>query len=449
LTTSRDRAQPLLATSHAGAGCYPAGRMPAPTWWPEGGLWRHPEFLRLWAAQMVSAFGSRITRTALPILAVLALGRGDAALGVLAALQLGPAVAVALVAGGLVDRGAKRRILVAADLVRAVLVASLPIAAWLGHLTMIHIYVVAAGVGAATSLFRITDGAFLPALVGIPYLAEGNAKLEATEATAEIAGPAAGGALIGLLGAPLAVLVDAATYLWSAVMLGSIRAPAGAAPPRPDGDGGGSLADDLRVGLGAVFGPPILRRLVLAEMALSVAGGTFMALYAIYCLRDLHLSATAFGVVISVGGIGSLAGAALSRRLPRSIGLGPTLIVLSAIATGGLFLIPAAGLVGGGAPMFALLVAHQLVGDGAAVAYEVNAVTLRQTLLPPAQLGRANAAIMACTTSMMLGSALAAGALGGVIGTDTILYIGPGIGLAAPVALFGLRALAEIPRSDR
>jgi len=422
--------------------------MPAPSWWPERGLWRHPEFLRLWAAQMVSAFGSRITRTALPILAVLALGRGDAALGVLAALQLGPAVAVALVAGGFVDRGSKRRILVAADLIRAALVGSLPVAAWLGHLTMAHIYVVAAGVGAATSLFRITDGAFLPALVGVAHLAEGNAKLESTEATAEIAGPAAGGALIGLLGAPLAVLVDAATYVWSAIMLGSIRAAAGAAPPRTEAPPGGHLADDLRTGLRAVFGPPIIRRLVIAEMALNVTGGTFMALYAVFCLRDLHVGPAAFGAVISMGGVGALGGALVSRRLPRSIGLGPSLIVLSAIAAASLALIPVAGLVGGGAPMFALLVVHQLIGDGAAVAYEVNAVTLRQTILPHAQLGRANAAIVACTTSMMLGSALAAGALGDTIGTSTVLYIGPGIGLVAPIALLGLRALVEIPRSD-
>src|SRR5450432_1075520 len=271
--------------------------MPAPSWWPERGLWRHPEFLRLWAAQIVSAFGSRITRTALPVLAVLALAQGDTALGALSALTWGPAVAVALVVGGHVDRGSKRRILVACDLFRAALVASLPIAAWLGALTMVHVYLVAAGVGAASSLFRITDGAFLPVLVGTPHLAEGNAKLEATEAIAEIAGPAAGGPLIGALGAPIAVLVDAATYLWSAVFLGRIRTrePRAIAHVGVRGPG---LRADLGVGLRAIFGPPVIRRLVIAEMALSITGGFFSAMYALYCLRDLELSTAMFGVVI-------------------------------------------------------------------------------------------------------------------------------------------------------
>ena len=407
--------------------------------WPTGGLWRHREFLQLWAAQIVSAFGSRITRTALPVLAVVSLDQGDGAMGALAALQLGPMIAVALVAGGFVDRGSKRRILVAADLVRAALVASVPIAAWAGRLTMLHVDLVAAGVGAATALFRIADGAFLPILVGAEHLAEGNAKLEATEATAEIAGPGAAGALIGLLGAPLAVLVDAATYVWSAVFLGAI-----ATRETPQPHAAVDLRGDLIVGVRAVFGPPVIRRLVIAEMALALTGGFFAALYALWCLRDLHLSTPMFGVVISMGGVGALIGAAISREVTRAIGLGPTMIIATAIVAAGCFLIPAASAFGGGAAI-AILVMHQLTSDGAAVAYTVNAVTLRQTMLSHAELGRANAAIVACTNAMMLTSALAAGALGSLMGTRGALVVGPAIGLVAPIALWGLRGLREIP----
>jgi MFS family permease len=190
----------------------------------ERGLWQHADFLRLWSAQAISAFGSRITRTALPIIAVRTLGQPEAIIGVLAAMQLAPGVLLAMVAGGFVDRGRKRRILVASDLIRAGLVASLTFAWAFGALSMLQVVLAGAGVGAATALFQITDVAYLPSLIGRRRLVEGNAKLETTEAIAEITGPASAGALIAALGAPVAVAIDAASYLWSAFMLGRIRA---------------------------------------------------------------------------------------------------------------------------------------------------------------------------------------------------------------------------------
>src|SRR5207302_10505818 len=119
-----------------------------------------------WAAQIISAFGSRITRTALPIIAVNALGEPEAIVAVLAALQLAPGVVLALFAGGFVDRSRKRRILIAADLFRALVILSLTAAWAFGALSMIHVILVGALVGAASALFQITDLAYLPVLVG-------------------------------------------------------------------------------------------------------------------------------------------------------------------------------------------------------------------------------------------------------------------------------------------
>src|SRR5688500_17334642 len=180
-------------------------------------LWHHRDFRRLWAAQAVSAFGSRITRTALPIIAVASLGVAESQIGVLAALQYAPGVLLAVFAGGFVERSRKRPILIAADLLRAALVASIAVAWWAGGLTMAHVIVVGGVVGALSALCVITDRAYLPHLIGKPQLPEGNAKLETTEAIAEIGGPALGGKLIDLIGAPIAMLLDAASYLWSAV----------------------------------------------------------------------------------------------------------------------------------------------------------------------------------------------------------------------------------------
>jgi MFS family permease len=433
----------------------------------ERDLWRHADFLRLWAAQAVSAFGSRITRTALPIIAVLVLQQPEWLIGVLGATQLVPGMILAVFAGGVVDRGRKRRILIIADLVRAALVASLTVAWALGALTMPHLIIVGAGVGAATALFQITDVAYLPQLIGRRRLTEGNAKLETTEAVAEITGPASAGVLISALGAPIAVVIDALSYVWSAVMLGRIRggeaepavaaaasaAAAGEAAPavslHGDVDASGlRTGHDFRVGLRAVFGHPLVRPLILTLMMWSVTGGFFTALYTPYCLRALGLPESTFGIVIAMGGVGSLGGAMLARGVARMLGVGRTLIAAASLSLAFTLFIPIAGL-GASRPLtIGFLVLHQLFGDGFAVAYVILAVTLRQTVLPRGVLGRANAAILVSTTGMIVVSAVIAGILASLVGIRTAMWIGTLTGLTAPLLLWPLRRLREMPSGD-
>ena len=444
---------------------------PAPEPAPEPELWRHADFLRLWAAQAISAFGSRITRTALPIIAVATLNQPDAVIGLLAAMQLLPGVVLAMLAGGFVDRSRKRRILIAADLIRAVLVASLTVAWALGALSMLHVVVVGAGVGAATALFQITDVAYLPSLIGRRRLVEGNAKLETTEAVAEITGPASAGVLIAALGAPLAVIIDAASYAWSAFMLGRIRArdedtsattatsPAVAAPsaidaPSTEPDDTASAAqsfrtgEDFRIGLRTVFGHPLVRPIVLTLMVWSIAGGFFMALYTPYCLRELQLSKATFGVIIAMGGVGSLGGAIVSRSLARVLGVGRTMLVTAFLSLLCTLLIPIAGSAPSHTVAVGLLATHQLLGDGFSVAFVILAVTLRQTVLPKAVLGRANAAIHVCISGVLPVASILAGALATLVGIRTAVWIGLLIGLVAPVFLWRLRHLKTMPMGE-
>jgi len=422
-------------------------------------LWRHADFLRLWAAQAISAFGSRITRTALPIIAVITLHQSEAAVGLLAAVQLVPGIFLAMLAGGLVDRGRKRRILIVSDLIRAVLVGSLTVASLFHVLSILQVIVVGAGVGAATALFQITDVAYLPALIGRRRLAEGNAKLETTEAVAEITGPASAGVLIGALGAPLAVVIDAASYVWSAVMLGRIR---GREPTRrrdAAADPGAALeasasasavrtGRDFRVGLAAVFGNPLVRPVISSLMMWSVTGGFFIALYTPFCLREIGLSEATFGVIVAMGGIGSLAGAVLGRGLARRLGVGPTLIASAILSLTFTLFVPIAASGTSYAMKLGFLIAHQLLGDCFAVSFIVLAVTLRQTALPRGVLGRANAAIHVCTTGVLVISAVAAGALASWIGIHVAVWGGFATGLIAPIFLWPLRRLREMPAGD-
>jgi MFS family permease len=408
------------------------------------GLWGHADFLRLWGAQAISAFGSRITRTALPIIAVEMLREPPAVLGVLAALPLVASVIVALFAGGFVDRSYKRRVLITADVFRAAVVASLTVAWALGALSIVHVIAVAVLVGAASALDQITDVAYLPVLVDKRWLADGNAKLGATDGIAEVTGPASGGALVAAFGAPLAVAIDAFGYLISAVLLGRIRRPEPPPAPIPSASSSTWQArQDLQVGMRAVFEHPLVRPIVRSLMVWSVAGGFFAALYPLLVMRTLALPESTYGLIVAVGGIGSLGGALLSRRLVRAIGLGRMLIATAVLSLAAGVLIPLAH---GSRPMvLAFLSGHQLFGDGFAVAFTIQAVTLRQTVLPAPLLGRANAAILVSTIGILTLAALAAGGLAQLVTIRQAVWVGTVIGLLAPLLLLPLRHLREMP----
>jgi predicted MFS family arabinose efflux permease len=399
---------------------------------PSGGLWREGDFLKLWSAQAISAVGSRITRTALPILAVLTLGASANQVAALAALAVAPGVFVGLALGGRVDRSVKRPVLIAADLFRAVLLLSVPLAAWLGRLAMVQLYLVAALAGAATTLFQIAYHAYLPALIGKARLIEGNSKLEATEALAEIAGPGLGGILVQTITAPLAIVLDSLSFVLSALFLGAIRSEESPAPNAIDGPSP-SLLHDLGIGLRASVGHPLVGPQFLVEALSALTNGFFLSLYTLYALKTLSLSPGTLGVVISVGGIGALMGTALAGRLSRGIGLGPALVVCLAGTRLAALLIPMAR----GPEWWALtcLIGQQLVGDALLMSYYVLATSLRQAVLPQETLGRATAAFHVAAGVLLPLGALVAGPIAAASSVRTALWISALIGLAAPLVL--------------
>ena len=404
------------------------------------GVFAQRDFVRLWLAQLVSALGGRVTRTALPIMAVLSVDSSPLALGLLGALTVAPGVLVALAAGGAIDRSRKRPILVAADLVRAVAVASLPIAAWTGVLTMPHIYSVAAVVGAASALFHITDNAYIPALVGREHIVQGNSVLEATESVAEVAGPGLAGVVIQIFTAPIAVAIDAASYLVSALFLGSIEKREEPAAPEEEPP---SAWRDIAVGFRVSWNHELVRPILLALTATSFFGGFFAALYMLFALDVLGLDPATIGVVISMGGVGALLGAVASSAIVRRFGLGRALIITFAISCLGALCIPAAS-----GPLWLVLLflfTHQLVGDGFFTAFAVQAVSLRQTVLPLSVLARSNAAFAALTGTAIPAGALVAGGLGELIGARATLWIGMGGGALVPLLLLPLRRLERMP----
>src|SRR5262245_15826311 len=296
---------------------------------PRGGLWRHRDFLLLWSAQGISAVGSRITRTALPIAAIVTAGAGAIELGFLTVALTLPGAILAWLGGGMVDRRRRRPLMIGADLVRAVALLTIPCAAFFGHVTLSLLFAVAVVTGVATMLYSLADHVFITGLVAPKRLLDANGKREAVDAVAEISGPALGGALVAWLTAPIAIAIDAVSFVISALLLGRIRKAESVAPPSART----SLVDDVRTGIGVVWHNATVRALFLATATLTFCMGFMASLYTLYALTDLKLSAAQLGVTIGCGGIGGLVGAALAS--PVAVRWGARRTLIGALLVGG------------------------------------------------------------------------------------------------------------------
>lgn len=399
-------------------------------------LWRHRDFMRLWTAQAISEFGARITREGLPLAALLTIHATPAQLGLLAACATAPQVIVGALAGGFVDRAKRRAIMIWSDLARAALLASIPLAAWLGALRIEQLYVIALLVGAASVLFDLADHAFLPSLIPQTDLDEGNSKLGVTSSTAEIGGPALAGLLVQILSAPIAIAANALTYLASAFALARIEKVE--EPVAPSAPPAHPLAD-FTAGLAVIWKAPLVRPLLLMIITASLFGSIFGALYVFFAVNTLGLTPAMLGVTIAAGGAGALIGALLATPMNRALGFGPTILTAWALYGALTLIIPFAR----GAPEIAMivLIIAQFAGDGFATAAMIGVTTLRQTVLPGDVLGRAGAAFHVASGGASITGALAGGFLGEAIGPRAALLVaGVGVlaatgwGIASPLA---------------
>ena len=397
---------------------------------PSLGLWRHADFMKLWAGQTVSQFGSMVTRDALPLIGVLVLRASPWQMGLLSAAGLAPVLFIGLLAGAWVDRLRRRPILMAADLGRALLVASIPLAAVLGRLTLLHLYVVAALAGVLTVFFDVAYQAFLPSLVAPEQVFEGNSKLSLTGSLAEIVVPGITGLLVQIISAPFTLAIDALSFLGSAVSLSLIRAPE---PPPPAPGAQTSVAREIGEGLRVAWGQPLLRALALSSAWGDFFGSFYGALYSLYALEVLGLTPAVLGLIIACGGLGALFGAALARPLARRLGQGPALVLSSALM----------GLIGlltplAGGPLWLIiicLVLPQLIGDLFRAAFEISALSLRQAVTPVHLLGRVGASVGFLVGGVATLGLLAGGALGSAIGIRPAIWVAALGGLAATLLL--------------
>ncbi len=388
---------------------------------PRTGLLRHPSFLRLWAGQSVSLLGSRVTMIALPLTAVYALHATAFEMGVLTAAGPFAYLLVGLPAGAWVDRLPRRLVMIVADLGRAILLASIPIAAMLGLLSLAQLFLVALLVGVLTVFFDVAYQSLLPSVVHTDQILEANSKLQVSDSVTQVAGPGVGGGLVQLLGAPVAIAADAVSFILSALSLTLVQARETA----PFGQESRHLGREIQVGVASVLRTPSLRALAGAGLTFNLFDNVLMAVYVLYMTRALHFASTQVGVIFGLGGVGGLVGATIAERVTARFGHRWVML-------GGIGMSAAGELAIAGArdpilvAVMILLTAETMVEFGGTL-YGIDAASFRQAIVPASLQGRVAATMRVISWGVGSLGALAGGVLGEAIGVrPTVLIAGIG-----------------------
>ena len=400
--------------------------------WRPAGLWRHHDFVRLWTAAGISAAGTQVTLLALPLTAILVLHASAFEVAALATAATVPNLALGIAAGIWLDRVQRRPVMVAADFSRAGVLASVPVAYVFGVLSLPQLYLVALIGGSLNVLFEIASGAYLPSVVPRAQLVEANAKLQAAIVTAQAAGPSIGGALVTLLSAPMAIVVDAASFLISGSLIASANARDQVQrEPQPKM----TSRTELRQAARYLLSDPYLRPLLVGHALANLALGLLWAIVIVYAVRVLGLMPGTLGVILSLGQVGGVIGAAFAHRIAERAGVG-RVVVASFFLFG-----PATLLMATATEQTAIVfvAVGWTLESLARSLYGVSATSVRQALVPDRLQGR----VIGLTTTAGTGAfplgTLLGGALAGAFGLREAMFF------AASVALLPFFAVAASP----
>jgi MFS family permease len=406
------------------------------------GLLRHRDFRHLCAANAISKVGTGISNLAVPLLAVITLHASIFEVSMLKTLQTVAYLLIGLQVGAWCDRMRCRPVLVMADLGRAIALGSIPITAAFGVLTMWQLYLAILVTGILTVFFDVAHPSYLPRLIERGDLIEGNAKLRTSISISSLAAPSLAGYLVQRFTAPIAILVDALSYLWSATLLKAIRSREAA----PKKHAEGNIHKEILEGARLVFGNPILRAIGLNNAMTSLCQTAQMAIIVVFLIREVHLSPSTIGLLESLSLVGALVGAALARYLATKLGAG-RIMWISALINGLAFL--CYPLTNSGWRLAFYIVAG-FVTSACLLVIIVVQVSLQQTLCPDHLLGRMNATINFLYWGAAPVGSLLAGVVAESIGLRPTLWLaGVGMLLAAGVLLASpVPTLRQLPGAD-
>lgn len=405
----------------------------------------HDDFRRLWLAQTISQIGSQISYLAIPLTAAVILDATPMEMGLLTAAGAIPSLIVGVLAGALVDRHARRPVLVASDIGRAALLGAIPIAWWTGALTLPMLFIVAILSGLCSMFFDIAYQAFLPDVVGDEDLLEGNSNLELSRSAAEIAGPALAGGLIQLLRAPVALLVDGASFLASACLIARIRARE---ELREVGEASTSIWREAADGIHEIRRRGPVKTLAFTAAGIGMFNAMIEAVIILYLTRTIGIEPGILGLVFAAGSGGFVVGALLPMTLTKRFGVGPTMtMAILAIGLSDL----AIPLVGSHVVVVSLVVAVSQFFFGLGITvFNVSRRTILQALVPNRSMGRVGGTLRTIGMSIVPIGALAGGVLGSVFGLQATLLCGAILEACVAIGIWrsSLWSLRSIPISS-
>lgn len=377
-------------------------------------LLRQPQFRRYWTGQIVSGFGDQVTFLVLPLVAVLVLHADATQMGWLSMAGLLPALLFSLPAGVWADRrGRRRRIMIAADIGRAALMATIPVVYACGGLTLAQLYAVAFAVGTLAVVFDVCDATLFVSLVEPEKYVAGQSLTKGSRAFSFMAGPSAGGLLVQLLAAPLALLTDAASYLVSAWQLGRIAPVEPPAVTRRKGH--------FTAGLRFIARSPVVRALLAAGATVNFFNFVFHTLVVLYAVDRLGLSAGTLGLAVGAGAVGGVLGAVVTGRVVRRLGVGPTTVLGFLGFPTPLLLVPLAG--GPEPAVVAAFFGAEFLSGFGLMFLDISSGSLQAAVIPGTLRSRVSGAFRTVNYGVRPIGALVGGLLGGCVGLRPTLWL--------------------------
>lgn len=397
-------------------------------------------FRRFWAGQAVSLFGDQVTMIALPLVAVLALEASAAQMGYLVAAELAPNLLFALQAGAWVDRrGRRRQMMMATDLTRAALIGSIPVAYAFDALTFLHLLGVGFLIGTMSVLFHVSYSTLFVSLVPRDRYVEGGSIMHGTRAFSYVAGPSVGGLLVQALSAPVTLIVDACSYLVSALFLRRVQA----VEPETEVAGRGHVAAGVRF----IFGSQIVRAALGATATINFFNFVFFALFILYATRELQVAAGTLGLVLGAGAVGGIIGSVITAAIGRRIGIGPAFALGCVLFPAPLLLVPLAE---GPKPVVLALLFLAEFGSGLGVmVLDISVGAIFAAVIPDRMRSRVAGAYMVVNYGVRPVGALAGGMLGTWLGLRETLWIATAGGLLGVLWLLTspILQLRELPEN--
>jgi MFS family permease len=385
-------------------------------------LLRDATYRRLWSSILISSFGGQVTMLALPLTAAVLLHASPTQMGLLTAMEIVPFVLFSLPSGVWLDRVRKLPVYVVGESALSLVVASVPFAWWMGWLSMPWMYIVGFVIGTIYTTAGTAAQIVLTQVVARDRLVEAHAKNALATSGAEVAGPGLAGALIKLVGAPFALLLDACLLIVSAAILRGIPIH----EERKVGFGSAThFWQDLRTGVRFVAGNRLLVSLAVAVGTWQMCHHAAIVVQILFATRTLGLSEQAVGLAYMGMGVGTIIASVFGNRISRRVGPGPCLVIGFAVCAAGWLLLAVAPANAYGVAVFGLML---LLFSAGAVLIFINFLALRQAVTPEPLLGR--------MTSTMRWMILIPAGPGALLGG----WLGEHIGLRAALAFAGTTA---------